>query len=66
MDNWQKERKKKIGLQLLTLKKKQEAEMKALQKKIDAGQEEQRKMRLLDLEKYIIIFSHLIGFLSQL
>jgi len=58
LDNWVKERKKKIALQLNTLNKKQDAELKALQKKIDAGQEEQRKMRLQDLEK----FENFLGF----
>lgn len=38
-------------MQLNNLQKKQEAELKALQKKIIVGQEQQRKERGIDLDK---------------
>lgn len=48
---WEKDREKAILLQLNTLKKKQEAELKALQKKIIVGEEQLRKDRIVDLDR---------------
>ena len=60
MDRWLGLRDKKILNQKSQLEQKQTNELNALRKRIMTGQDEQRKARSLELERYILIYSQIL------
>ena len=57
MEKWQTVREQKMRNQKIQLENKQTNELNAIRKRILTGQEEQRKARSLDLERYVLVFN---------
>ncbi len=60
MEKWHNVREQKMRNQKIQLENKQTNELNAIRKRILTGQEEQRKARSLDLERYLKIFFPLL------